>query len=139
MTTTQILDFNEFCKETIIDNLPEYVGQDVYMCDLGMQLTEDMNCSGTFTYSPALAKDYLREWWDDATEYWDYEKFNFGEHFHNPFENPEAYLVCMVIEGVRSLLSQCREVDQNWNDQVELTQEMCDSIIGQLDKLEVEW
>lgn len=139
MSTTKILDFDDFCKETIKDKLPEYVEQDVYMCELGMQLTEGMNCDGTFTYSRSEAKDYLREWWDDADEYWNYETFSFGEHFHNPFENPEAYLVCMVIEGVRSLLSQCHEVAENWNDQVELTQEMCDSIIEQLDELYVEW
>lgn len=131
--------FNDFCKVQIKDKLPEYIGREVYMCDLGIELTEGMNCDGTFTYNRKEAMDYLREWWDDASDYWEYEKFNFGEHFHNPFDNPEAYTVCMVIEGVRSLMSQCAEVDENWNDQVELTQEMCDSILEQIESLEVKW
>lgn len=132
-------EFNDFCKEQIKNNLPEWIGQDVYMCDLGLELTQEMNCNGTFTFSRTEAMDYLREWWNDASDYWEYEKFSFGEHFHNPFDNPEAYTVCMVIEGVRSLMSQCTEVDENWNDQVELTQEMCDSILEQIESLEVEW
>lgn len=139
MTKTMIADFSDFCRETIKDNLPEYVGLDVYMCELGWLLTNEMNSDGTFTYSRSEALDYLREWWDEAAGYWDYEKFKFGENCHNPFDNPEAYLVCMVIEGVNSILSQCHEVIDNWDDEVKLSQEMCDSIIEQLDELDVKW
>lgn len=132
-------NFNDFCKQQIKDKLPEYVGSCVYMCDLGSKLTEGMNCNGTFTFSRNEAIDYLHEWWDEASEYWEYEEPSFGGHYHNPFDDPETYTVCMVIEGVRSLLSQCTEVDELWNEQVELTQELCDSILKQIESLEVKW
>lgn len=131
--------FNEFCRQTIADNLPEYVGTTVYMCNLGDILTETMNNDRTFTYNSKVSMDYLLDWWDNAAEYWDYEKQNFGEHCHNPFNNPEAYTICMVIEGVRSLLSQCKEADEAWDNEVELTQEIMNSILNQIESLEVEW
>lgn len=135
-TTNNIEDFFTFCKNHIINNLPDHEGENVYMCDLGIDLTQAINCDGSFTYSRALAMDYLREWWDEAAQYWEYEKMNFGENIHNPFDNPEAYTVCMVIEGVNALLSRCAFVDDNWNDQITLTKEDIETILAQLEELD---
>lgn len=134
--TQQIENLFTYCKNHIFDKLPEYEGREVYACDLGDHLTDGMNCDGTFTYSRALALDYLREWWDDAALYYDYERDNFGESLHNPFDNPEAYTVCMVIEGVRSMLSQCKFIDDHWNDQIKLTKRNIKTILAQLDELD---
>lgn len=136
MANENIVNFVRFCKDKIIDELPNYEGQQHYACDLFDYLTEDINANGTFTYSTELAKDYLKEWWDDASDYWEYEKFNFGENYHNPFENPEAYLVCMVIEGVNQLLSKCKFIDENWNEEIELTEENIQTITEQVKELD---
>lgn len=138
MNTNDIPNFVRFCKDKIIDELPNYEGIQVYACDLFDYLTEDINANGTFTYSTELAKDYLKEWWDDASDYWEYEKSNFGENYHNPFDNPEAYLVCMVIEGCNQLLSQCKFIDDNWNDKIELTEENIQTITEQVEELDEE-
>lgn len=129
------MGFVEYCKNHILDNLENYEGQNVYACDLGYTLTEGMNCGGTFTYSPALAIDYLREWWYEASDYWEYEKSNFGENYHNPFDNPEAYIVCMVIEGVNGLLAKCNYIDKHWNDQITLTKRTINTIKKQVEEL----
>ena len=121
-------NFSDYCRDTIIDALDSYEGQDVYTCDLAYTLTETMNADGTCTYSSAEAKDYIKEWWDEAGEYWEYENDNFGEHRWNPFDDPEAFMVCMVIEGVASMLSQCATIDENWNDSIELTAEIIEKI-----------
>lgn len=134
-----ITSFETYCKDYIKDHINDYVGNTYYMCDLGSEITDDPNCDGTLTYSRAEAKEYIRTWWNEAAEYWDYEKSNFGENTHNPFDNPEAYMVCMVIEGVRSLLSQCTEVAEQWNDEIELTQELADSICEHIGGLKIEW
>lgn len=128
--------FIDFCKEKINDELDNYAGQTVYAADLGFTLTEDINANGTFTYSRELAKDYIREWWDDANDYWQYEEFNFGEHCHNPFDNPEAYTVCMVIEGVRGLLAKCPFIDENWDEEIELTEENINLIKEQIAEID---
>ena len=52
---------------------------------------------------------------------------NFGQR-SNPFENVEAFIVRMVIEGVRTILSRCKFVDDKWNDKFELTAEIISTI-----------
>lgn len=125
-------NFFEYCKNYAVEHLEGHEGQIVYACDLGNHLTEGPNVDGTLTYSTYEAKEYLREWWDDAGEYWQYEKDNFGENLHNPFENPEAYMVCMVIEGVRSVLSRCEFIDDKWNEQITLNKRTIKKIVEQV-------
>lgn len=122
-------EFITYCKQYIYDHIDDYRGQKVYPCDLGFTLTEGPNMDGTLTFSTAEAKDYLREWWDEASDYYEYERDNFGTGGHNPFENPEAYMVCMVIEGVRALIDQAFMVlDIDYNEMVELTGDLIEQI-----------
>lgn len=122
-------NFITYCKQYIFDHIDNYRGQSVYPCDFGFTLTEEPNYDGTLTYSREEAKNYIREWWDEANDYFEYEKFNFGT-VRNPFENPEVYMVCMVIAGVESLISnafdQIEGVD--WNEEIELTGELIEQI-----------
>ena len=128
--------FIDYCKNYVLDNIDEYEGQEVYLCDLGFTLTDGPNCDGTLTFNREKAMDYLREWWWDAADYFEYEKFNFGTT-QNPFENPEAYMVCMVIEGVRTLIDRAITalgLDDQWNDEVELTADLIEKIKGAVEE-----
>lgn len=119
-------DFITYCKQYIYDNLPEHEGRLVYLCDLGYTITEGPNCDGTLTFNREEALEYLKEWWREAADYFQFEKDNFGTP-RNPFENPEAYMVCMVIEGVRALIDDAIDtlgMNDKWNDEVELTPEL---------------
>lgn len=131
-------DFVTYCKNYIADNIDEYEGREVYLCDFGFELTQGPNCNGTLTYSTEKAKEYLREWWWDAADYFEYEKDNFGSDcVHNPFENPEAYMVCMVIEGVCALIDAAIQklgLDDQWNDEVELTADLIEKIKGAVEE-----
>lgn len=131
----EIKSFVDYCKEYVADHINEYEGQMVYGCDLSYTLTAGPNSDGTLTYWTETAKEYLQEWFWEAGEYFKYEKANFGENLHNPFENPEAYMVCMVIEGVNTLISDAlNELESEdgetdfWNRQFELTAELCEKI-----------
>lgn len=125
--------FNDYLITFIKSELPEHEGRSVYACDLGNEITYAINCDGTATYSTYDAKQYIREWWDEAGEYWEYENWHFGEHLHNPFDEPEAFMVCMIIEGVSSILAQCEIIDSAWNDEIELTEETISAILSQID------
>lgn len=125
--------YTEYCKNFITENLSNYNGQSVYMCDLAITITEGINVDGSATYSTYEAKEYIKEWWDEAAEVYEYQKFNYGEVLHNPFEEPEAFHVCMIIEGVSYLLSQCDTVGgDNWNEEIELTEEIINTILEEL-------
>ena len=120
--------YTEYCRNTITDALDSFEDQMIYGAELGYTLTEAMNVDGSCTYSRRLALDYIAEWFDEAAEYWEYEEYNFGEHRINPFGDPEGYMVGMVIAGVESILSQCATVDENWNNHIELTEEVIEKI-----------
>lgn len=136
---TNLETLTDYCKNFIADNLENYSNQSIYGCDLGYTITEGINIDGSCTYSAYKAKEYLKFWWDEAADYLQYEKDNFGENLHNPFENPEAYMVCMVIEGVNSLLSKSKFIDDNWDNNIELTDKNINKIILEIKDFQVEF
>jgi len=125
-----------YCKNYIIDTLPEYEGQQVYGCDLGSYITEGPNADGSLTYSREEAKQYILNWWDEVADYYEYAKTNFGGPVNNPFENPEAFMVEMVINGVDSILAHVKVVNDNWNDELELTPEVIGEITSDVENFE---
>lgn len=132
----KIKSYTEYVKDFITDSLPEFEGREVYGCDLGYAITESINIDGTATYSTYEAMEYIKEWWFDAAEVYQYQKDNYGEVLQNPFENPEAWMVCMIIEGVNAILGQCETVEEFWNDETELTEEIIDKILEYVDSVE---
>lgn len=133
------MEFIDYCKEHIQDKIYGYVGRSYYGADFAYTLTEEENVNGTLTFSTYKAKNILAEWWSDCGEYWEYEKVNFGGHLHNPFDEPEAYMVCMVIEGCASLLSQTKALQEVWDGKFELTEELADTIVEQVKKINSIW
>lgn len=120
-------NFSEFCKDYLFEKLDEYEGTMDYGCDLAYRLCEECNADGSLTYCRQTAIKYLCEWWHDASDFSEYEADNFGER-SNPFENPESYMVRMVICGIGCLLSRCEVVDEAWDDKLELTPEVIKTI-----------
>ncbi len=131
-------DYSEYCKNFIVDHIEDQKGNSVYMSDLGLELTMGINVDNTATYSTLKAKEYLKEWWDEAAEYYKYEENCFGFHRWNPFLNPEAFHCCMVIEGVNSLISQVPIVNKKWNERVEIDDTLINQIIKAMKKTKLE-
>lgn len=131
-------DFVTYCKDYVAEHLPGYEGQDVYVSDLGYMITNGPNMDGSLTYSRSLAMDYLKEWWEEAADYFDYEKYEFGQNSHNPFDNPEAYMVCMVIEGVAELIRRAtEELGLSDDGEVKLTASLVDRIVKCVSEMHV--
>ena len=129
--------FSEFCKDYLFERLDEYEGTTSYGCDLAYHLCEECNINGTLTYNRQAAIEYLCEWWHDAADFLDYEAENYGER-SNPFANPEAFMVRMVIYGVGYLVCRCDIVDESRDGELELTPEVIEVIKEQCPD-EVEW
>jgi len=123
-----------YCKAHAIDELQNMKGwaTSEYGCDLGYKLTEEINCNGTATFSTHEAREYIKFWWDEAADVYDYQKFNYGEPLHNPFDSPEAFHVCMIIEGVNALCANCPTIDAAWNEKIELTNKTINKIIREI-------
>lgn len=132
MAQNNIMEFIPFCKQQILDNIDNEEGYSRYGCDLAGYLTEAMNADGSFTYSREEAKEYIKEWWDDAANYSDYEEMIWGKRETNPFGEPELFTVRMVIEGVAGIMGQLPIIEENWNDKIELTTETIKTIKEQV-------
>lgn len=132
----ELKSYVEYVKDFIVDNLPEYEGKKVYACDLAYTITEGINADGSATYSRQKAVDYIKEWFDEAAEVYRYQVENYGQASQNPFENPEAWMVCMIIEGVSAVFSQCTVIDDNWNNEIELTEEIIKTILEEVQEVE---
>lgn len=126
----KIKSYVEYVKDFILENLPKYKGQEVYGCDLGYTITERINVDGSVTYNKQAAMEHIKEWLDEAAEVYQYQVDNYGQALQNPFKNPEGWMVCMIIEGVESILSQCDVVEEFWNDKTELTDKIIQKIIA---------
>lgn len=115
-------DFKSWLEEMISEALDEYKDypSDVYGCDLAYKLFEGENVNGSVTCSTYEAREFIKEHWDAAGDYHEYMKDNFGEITQNPFDNPEAFQVGMLLEGAQQLLSDSVFVEENWNDSMEL-------------------
>ena len=125
--------FEEYCKDFIRENLNIIEGRTVYASELGLTLTNWMNLDGTATYDRAQAIEYIKEWWYEAADVYDYIKFSCGEVFQNPFDNPEAWMVIMITEGINSLLFECEIIQENWNEEILLTEEIISKINEELE------
>ena len=113
----------------IKDELPEWEGQTVYGADLGNEITEVPNANGIYEDD---SWGFISKHINDARDEYDYEKDNFGEVLHNPFEDPEAFVVCMLINTVNDVLSQVPIVYEHWDDELELTGDVIKEILDAL-------
>ena len=110
---------NYIIDETIY-NLKEQEGRTVYACDLAYTVFECANVDGSYTYSTYKAIKWIKKYFDSLGEIVDELKSN-GMDTPNPFDEPEKFQVCILLEGAQYLLSQCETIDENWNDEIELT------------------
>lgn len=130
-----MLGYEEYCKQFIKDNIADYIGTEIYMCELGYELTKKIYINKTATFSRSKAKDYIKEWFDEVVNVYD----NYGKATCNPFDNPEIWMAYMIIKGVGSLINQCECVDELWGDKVELTTEITDKICREIDDLSIDF
>lgn len=123
----------------LIDKLYDYEGGCYYACDLAYTLFECYNIDGSVTYSTYNAKEWIKKHFDELGEVVEEIKFNLGSEFvPNIFEEPEKFMVVIYLEVASSLLSQCKFIDDNWNNEIELTNENIEKIKKELEMLENE-
>ena len=123
-------------RNTIIDRLNDYKGSDVYGCDLAFTLFEGENANGSVLCNTYLTKEFIKNHFDLFADFSEYYKDNFGESL-DIFAEPEKAHVILLLEAAQVVLSNLNTVDEFWNDSKELTQELINSIVEELNKLEL--
>jgi len=115
-------DFKNWLDAKIADELDDYenYSRDVYGSDLANTLFEGQNADGSVTCSSNEAKEFIKEHWDAAGDIHSSMKENFGEALYNPFDEPEAFQVVMLLEGAYEVLIESKFVQKHWDDSFEL-------------------
>lgn len=125
--------------ERIIDKLEDYEGTEVYACDLAYTLFEGENIDGTFTYSTYEAKQWIKKYYDDIGEVWEELQFQFDKEYlmqFNMFDNPEKFMVLIILESANYLISRCKLIDDNWNNEITLNKKNIETLKKQLKELD---
>lgn len=131
---TQV-DFLTDLKETIKDRLRDYSGGSYYGCDLAYTLFEGENANGSVFCNTYKTIEFVKENFDLFGELVEYAKDNMDMTL-NPFSEPEKCHVILLLEASQSLLSSCKFIDENWNEQIELTEENIELICEQVDSFD---
>lgn len=126
--------------EKLIDKLEEYEGITEYSCDLAYKLYEGENIDGVYFYNNHKATEWIKNNWDNLPEILEELKANFDGDFISKlcldmFDNPDRFVVVIMIEVASYLMGQCEFIENNWNDKIELTKENIKIITEQLENL----
>lgn len=125
--------WEDLVKDLIEERLYQYENQSVYCCDLAYQLFEGENIDGSFTYSTYWSKELVKKYWDDFNEIYENYIWNVGkENSINVLDEPEKFVVVMLLEQAQDILSKIEFIDTNWNEEIELTKENIETIINEL-------
>ena len=123
-------------RNTIIERLNDYKDSDVYGSKLAYTLFEGENANGSVLCNTYETKEFIKNHFDLFAEFSEYYKDNFGESL-DIFAEPEKAHVILLIEAAEMVLSNLDTVTEFWNESKELTEELINSIVEELNKLEL--
>ena len=131
--------FMDMVKEEAKRRLYDRIGETVYLCDLSTELTDAENCDCTWSFSRHDDMENIKKYWDECDNFVEYYHSNFGADVPNVFENPEKFFCCMMIEAISELIGRSicyGSLSDNWNDEVELTEDMVKTIVEGFDSID---
>lgn len=125
--------WEDLVKDLIIDRLEDYKNVSVYACDLAYTLFENENIDGSFTCSTYWSKELIKKYFDDFATLYDEFIFNMGnENAINVFEEPEKFIVIMLLECSNMLIGQLEFTHKNYDKQIKLDNKTINKIIKEL-------
>lgn len=126
-------EFSKIIEDFIVDELYANGGMTFYGSELAMDLTSEINVNGNYnnmSYKEAL--DFVFEHSDEASETFEYY-VDMYDMKPNVFESPNKYVVLMIIYGVENILTSSETVNELWNVETELTEDVIKKILNDLD------
>lgn len=123
----------DFVKDIIIDKLYDYENEKFYACDIGYELLETYNIDGVYFYNNYDAMQFITEHFGDFGEIVEEIKFQLGdESIPNIFDEPDKFCVVIFLEVASYILSRCKTIDDNWNNEITLNKKTIKKIIEEL-------
>ena len=91
--------------EMMLNNLDTMEGREGYVSDLAFELFEGENINGSITYSTYKAKEWITEHFHDLGDVVE-EMVSEWDIMPNPFDNPEKFMVQVVLYVAEQLVAQ---------------------------------
>lgn len=142
----EYLKNNEIKNEVIdclLDKLEDSEELETYGCDLAYQLFESDNMDGVCWFVGASYyenDEIIKKYWDDLPEIIEEIKANFDDDYfkdflYSMFDNPCKFVLIIFIEVANYLLGQCKFVENNWDNEIILTEKNIKTISKELEAL----
>lgn len=128
------MTIKEFMVDVLMDKLDEYEGNSMTGGDMSYELLSQYNCDGSYTYSTYEAKEWIKMHFDELGEIVD----NMTEEGFSPvnvFNNPEGFMVQIMLYVASDMLGQCDTVNEVWNDEFILDAETITKIKEELNNI----
>lgn len=138
----EYLENNKIKNEVIkylINKLENKSGLTEYGCDLAYKLLERENINGKIFYNSNIATKWVQNNFGNLYEILEEIKFQYGSEYLsnivlNVFENTDTFITCIYIEVASYVLGQCEFLQDNWNEEITLTEENINIIKEQLEE-----
>ncbi len=137
MRTTAEQTTLDTIKSDIIERLNDYKGGTYYGCDLAYKLFEGENANGSVFCNTYKTVEFIKSNFKLFGELVEYCKDNMDMTL-NPFTEPEKAHVILLLEASQSILSKCDFINDNWNNQIELTEDNIQTIAEQVNAFDGE-
>ena len=133
-------NIKDFVIDILVDKLDNLKGEEYksYSCDLAYNLFEGENIDGVYFYNNYEATEFIKKHFEDLGEIIEELNFQFGKEYVNKlvidiFDNPDRFCVVVFMEVASYLLSQCKIIDELWNEEIILTNDKIDKIKKELE------
>ena len=127
----------EEIKKDIIERLNERIGQEHYLCELGMILTENENANGSWYCSEYKAEQEIKKNFELCGDFVKWHKDNFGDEFtYNPFLETENFHCCMMICAYENVFNQAVSDHKKWNEEIEINDKFIEYVADHLKSVE---
>lgn len=139
MEYLQYSKIKNFVKQEMIEKLENLkdCNASFYSSDLGFSLFESENVNGAYFCNNDNVRNWLKKYFDDLSEIIEELKLQFDVEYCNKilldfFDNPDRFIVVIVIEVSSYLMGKCKTINKNWNDEITLSNELINTLISEL-------
>lgn len=119
----------------IKERLEERLGDEYYLCDLGMALTQSENCSGSWYCNSWKAEQSIKDNFDLIRDFTKYYKDNFGEKI-NMFDDTERnHCVFMIFLYENTFNRACWNLDLDMDSKTKISKRLINKIVKEMQNL----
>lgn len=120
--------------EDMCDRLDNWEGRTLYIGDLAYYLYQSAYADGSLLYSTYKTRQWIGKYFEDIAEAIDDFDLTEFMDFSKAFTEPEAFHVDLVSNLAREYIFESKWVKEHEDDEIELTEEIIETIKRELIK-----